>query len=114
MFPNKIGFGMNYHPWIGQNVITRNKVAGMPQFQLHPQFVLGGHMLDGFGSFLMSLASGFDDCYETLHKQFHEAVIFGVDLTRLADWLEDEFTGRRGCPAWIICRLAKTLRLAHP
>lgn len=53
---------------------------------------------DGFGRYSMSLSCGFDDGYETVQEPFREEVTFGVDLARLADWLEEEFTGQKRLP----------------
>jgi hypothetical protein len=40
----------------------------------------------------------FGDGYETIQEEFREEVIFGVDLARLTDWLEEEFTGQKKLP----------------
>ena len=53
---------------------------------------------DGFGRYSMALMGSFDDGYETIQEPFREEVTFGVDLTRLADWLEEEFTGQKKLP----------------
>ncbi len=37
----------------------------------------------------------FEDGYETVQGPFREEVTFGVDLTRLAGWHEEEFTGQK-------------------
>jgi hypothetical protein len=46
----------------------------------------------------LSLMGNFGDGYETIQEEFREEVIFGVDLARLTDWLEEEFTGQKKLP----------------
>lgn len=49
----------------------------------------------------MSMLYGFDDGYEAIQETVQE-VTFGVDLTRLADWLEEEFAGQRRLPIFTV------------
>ena len=39
-----------------------------------------------------------DDDYETIQVPERKEVTFGVDIARLADWLEEEATGQRRLP----------------
>jgi transposase len=41
------------------------------------------------------LATGFDDGYETIQVPEQKQVTYGVDIARLADWLEEEATGQQ-------------------
>lgn len=41
---------------------------------------------------------GFEDEYETVKVPVREAVTYGVDLAKLAEWLEEEFSGRDVTP----------------
>ena len=47
----------------------------------------------------MSFSNGMiDDGYETIQQPVREIVTLGVDLEKLADWLEMEFTGQKKLP----------------
>ena len=48
----------------------------------------------------MSFSNGMidDGCYETIQQPVREMVTLGVDLEKLADWLEMEFTEQKKLP----------------
>lgn len=46
----------------------------------------------------MHLMTGFDDGYETIQVPEQKQVTFGVDIAKLADWLEEDMTGQKRLP----------------
>lgn len=50
----------------------------------------------------MSFSNGMIDGYETIQQPVREMVTLGMDLEKLADWLEMEFTGQKRLPIFTI------------
>lgn len=46
----------------------------------------------------MYLMSSFDGGYETVQVQEQKQVTFGIDIAKLADWLEEDATGQKRLP----------------
>ena len=46
----------------------------------------------------MHLMTGLDDGYETIRVPEQKQVTFGIDIAKLADWLEEDATGQKRLP----------------